>query len=279
MKKTFLYCLMLSLLVHLSLMGSMHIDWNLKEQIQGLMQVVQQTVDKLKEAAKESPVKLVETATNEVVSNIEETVDSLKKGKKLRFGPDHESWKKLDEQIALEEAKKKEEQKQKDKVKGLTNLNFNRFISPPIEVSLVEEKPKPVPSIETTTGPSEVIIQKVDFQPECDQPGFKNYGGIGLQFAPVISKDQILKGQTPTQHEISVVPPGYPAAKAGIQKGDIIEGNPLRFKGQIGTMVEVPVLRNGKLLTFNLKRVKVCYEEKIEKKPPIPNLKKDLINK
>jgi hypothetical protein len=56
---------------------------------------------------------------------------------------------------------------------------------------------------------------------------------------------------------VTEVYPGYPAANAGMEVGDLItSGEPIR--GEVGTPVTITVLRGLRRLTFHLIRDKIC---------------------
>lgn len=56
----------------------------------------------------------------------------------------------------------------------------------------------------------------------------------------------------------------YPAATSGIVPGDIILTPVSEMKGEVGSDVNVEVIRDGKLLTFTMKRGKICIDESKE---------------
>lgn len=193
-------------MIHLGLIGSVTIDWHLKEQWEGLKAAVSQVKAKLdaKPTAGAKAEALIETAVQEV----EQTVSSLMKGEKLRIGPDAAGWKKLDAEIAAAKAQAEKEAQEKEKKQGGGKDAFSRFISPPVEIEIVEAPPKE--EIEKGSG----IEMAVDFKKE-----------------------------------------------------DCSEGDPLRFRGDIGSDITVQVIRDGSKKNFNMKRVKICYEA-----PPTPVL-------
>jgi hypothetical protein len=275
--KLFLYSLLASFTLHLSLVGAMQVDWNLKEQFLGLKQVVSEMMESVRNT---ETTKLPGKVADSISKEIEEVSQALKEGKKLRIGPGNPAWKELDQKLAQQKAL--EEQKQlaenKKQKQGQGSGGFNRFI-PPVEVSLVETPKVEEPTPEETPDPDSISLKKVEFKSKCDKPGFKTYGGIGVSFAsalnPQLYKQLIDKKISMEQfqslsnnsHEVSEVAVGYPAHKAGIKKGDVIKGDPLRFRGPEGSSVQVEVFRNNQKLTFNLQRVKICYEEKASQIP------------
>lgn len=132
---------------------------------------------------------------------------------------------------------------------------FNNFLDPQqVEVELVEVPKKAEQKEEISKD--DVVIKKEEkkgFGGPCDPKN--SYGGIGLQFSPLpVDK----KGGTP-MYSIEIVAPNQPADKAGILPGDLIVGDPLRFKGNIGTSVEVEVFRKGQRKVFNMVRAQICY--------------------
>lgn len=132
---------------------------------------------------------------------------------------------------------------------------FNKFLDPhQVEVSLVEAPKKPEAKEEISKN--DVVVKKEEkkgFGGPCDPKN--SYGGIGLQFSR-LPEDK--KGGAPI-YSIVVVAPNQPADKAGILPGDLIVGDPLRFKGNIGTTVEVEVFRKGQRKVFSLVRAQICY--------------------
>jgi hypothetical protein len=262
LKGTLAGSLLASLIIHFGLLGSVTIDWHLAEQWAGLKAALAQIAQKLE--AEPSAAGKAQALAQTAVQEVEQTVASLLKGEKLRLGPDAAGWKQLDQRLAQEKTQAEQEAKQKQKELGGGTDPFSRFISPPVEVELVEAPPQPEP--EKGSGIELAVDFKKDNCSEQD-PKVKTYGGIGLQFAPVVEKGptgQMMVKQ-PVQYQVNVVPAGYPADKAGIKVGDIIEGNPLRFRGEIGSSLTVQVIRRGQVLNFNLTRVKICYEA-----PPTP---------
>lgn len=85
---------------------------------------------------------------------------------------------------------------------------------------------------------AEAIIREI----KCD----KWFGGIG------ISHDYF--------NVVHEAPEWYPAYQAGIRVDDRILSKVTR--GEVGSLLNVIVSRHGSVLTFNVKRGKICYEEK-----------------
>jgi hypothetical protein len=275
LRGTFIGSLLFSLMIHLGLFGSLTVDWHLAEQWAGLKSAIEQIKQKLQ--AETTAVGKAKTLAKTAAQEVEQTVESFIKGEKLRLGPDSAGWKKLDEQIASQKAQEAKEAMEKSKKLGGGIDAFNRFISPPVEVELINPPPP-----KTEPEPGQGIEMAVEFKKEecaTDNPKIKTYGGIGLQFAPVMSKgpNNQMVATNPLQFQVSLVPKGYPADKAGIQPGDIIEGDPLRFRGEIGSPITVQVIRNGRKMNFNMQRVKICYEAPV---PPaaLPDPLKDIMN-
>ena len=138
---------------------------------------------------------------------------------------------------------------------------FNKFLDPEItEISLVDtppekkdkdEKPKEKATKDDVVVDAKKEEKKATATELCDPK--QAYGGIGLQF------ERVPESKNP-QYVIKVVAPNQPADKAGIQVGDIIEGDPLRFKGPVGSDVDVEVIRAGKKKLFaQVKRSSICY--------------------
>lgn len=258
LKGTITGSLILSLLIHFGLLGSMTVDWHLAEQWEGLKAAVSQIAERVK--SKETVGGKIGALADTAVQEAKQTVDSFMKGEKIRLGPDSEGWKKLDEQIALEQQQKEQALAEKRKEQNGGSDPFSRFLKPPMEIEIVERPPE-VKEEEKGSGVEMTVDFKQDNCPDND-PKVKSYGGIGLQFAPATEVGP--NGQTvisqPLKYLVHVVPEGYPADRAGIKVGDIIEGNPIRFRGEIGTPLTVEVIRNGRLMKFNMTRVKICYE-------------------
>lgn len=254
---TLTYCLIVSLTLHLSLVGLSYVDLNIKQQFTGLTEALSDLVDKIKNA--ETLSDKIEAVTDEVSESVSTAVDSLKKGKKLRFGPKQESWAKHDlaQAQAEAEAKKKAEQQ-------LLQGGGGDFLPPPnpISVSLIhkpqeetqslEGNPSPEPLVEAN-NPTQGLRYIQSIAASCDEKTAKTYGGIGLEFQSLPNKSRIV---------INKVPVGYPAYKAGIQVGDEVEGDVMRFRGPEGSQVNVEVYRNNQKLSFLVTRVKICYQEK-----------------
>lgn len=72
------------------------------------------------------------------------------------------------------------------------------------------------------------------------------FGGIGVLYAN-------------GRGEVYEAYPGYPAANAGIQAGDVIL-NAGNIRGEPGSVVQVEVLRGQLNLTFDVTRAKICLE-------------------
>ncbi len=78
-----------------------------------------------------------------------------------------------------------------------------------------------------------------------DCPNF--FGGIGMTYNML--------------DVVTNVPDGYPAARAGILPGDILQGDTGQIRGEIGTAVDVVVIRGKKTLKFSMIREKICISE------------------
>jgi C-terminal processing protease CtpA/Prc len=118
----------------------------------------------------------------------------------------------------------------------------------------VEILPKPIYTEQQlteqeTTMEIERVTVKTDKSKRTnsrDCPNF--YGGIGVlhnEFGIILK-----------------VVDGYPASRAGILPGDILLGDTEYIIGEIGTAVDVTVLRGEKTLKFSMIREKICTTEK-----------------
>lgn len=109
----------------------------------------------------------------------------------------------------------------------------------------VEILPKPMPAKQQFTEPETTLeIERVTNSQDC--PNF--FGGIGIRH----SRDGFI---------LKVVK-GYPASRAGILPGDILSGDTEYIRGEIGTAVDVTVLRGEKTLKFSMIREKICTTKK-----------------
>jgi len=109
----------------------------------------------------------------------------------------------------------------------------------------VEILPKPIYTEQQFTEPETTIeIEKVTISRDC--PNF--FGGIGIRHNRL---GVILK-----------VINRYPASRAGILPGDILLGDTEYIRGEIGTAVDVTVLRGEKTLKFFMIREKICTTKK-----------------
>lgn len=250
--------LILSLMLHLTGLLALQFDWHLREQLLGLKQALAQIIEEVDRAT--TITEKVKTLTQKTQQEVSQMVDHLQKGEPIRFGPDNPAWQELAQKIKQEQA----DQAKQAKEKGLpgADQNFGGFAAPPLEVELVETPPQPPPepSDKDTSSP-------VEFKNNCTQPGMKSYGGIGLEFKPKDIAPGTNLSTRPIQYEVKIVAPGYPAAQAGIKPGDIIEGNPLQYRGTEGSPVQVVVFRQGQRVVYNLTRTKICYFEKTVAQP------------
>ena len=118
----------------------------------------------------------------------------------------------------------------------------------------VEILPKPMPAKQQFTEPETTLeIERVTIKNDKskrtnsrDCPNF--FGGIGIRH----SRDGFI---------LKVVK-GYPASRAGILPGDILSGDTEYIRGEIGTAVDVTVLRGEKTLKFSMIREKICTTKK-----------------
>jgi hypothetical protein len=90
---------------------------------------------------------------------------------------------------------------------------------------------------------------------EHDCKGHKSYGGIGVTTAPVYVKDGDYLQQ------IVEIFDNYPAAKGGLQIGDIVVEPRTEIMGTPGTDVTINILRDGNRMTITVTREKICLEE------------------
>lgn len=254
-------------MLHLGLLSSSYVDLNLKEQAIGLKDAISQYMDKIK--SKKNLSEVAQLAKEEFSENLEQIRQSLKNGKKLRFSPKHEQWQKLDAQQAQAEAAQKAANKKAQEQNQFGGGGGN-FLPPPEPIQVTLQSLPPTPEVTQASGGMIRMIEAA-----CDESKHKTYGGIGVQYepSPTIPQGKALTPQEMVnlRTKINKVPAGYPAYKAGIQVGDEIEGNLMRFRGEPGTTVEVPVYRQGRLMTFTMKRVKICYEEQTAANPAPKN--------
>lgn len=134
-----------------------------------------------------------------------------------------------------------------------------------------EESPKQTQPPESITAEivappkskeSETSIQKVEKEEEAMLPVPSHltdeckdfFGGIGIT-------NKMVPNYATNRYDavVSEIFPGYPASKSGIQINDVLL-DPDNIRGEIGTHVSVPVLRNGEPITFDLIRDKICTE-------------------
>lgn len=84
---------------------------------------------------------------------------------------------------------------------------------------------------------------------EPDDDCFMHFNGIGVEYSNV------------TKKTVGRTYPGYPAERAGLQPGDVIEtvtGEDII--GQVGTSFELRITRNGRTWTQTLTREKICFK-------------------
>lgn len=114
-----------------------------------------------------------------------------------------------------------------------------------VNVTIVPAPQKDTPGMKAKDAEGTITIpkKKKKVVKQCD----KWYGGIGVYM-----------GWPDT---ISKVMPGYPADKAGLRAGDMIE--PVYendIKGEPGTVVMIRVTRMGKSYIITITRGKICTE-------------------
>lgn len=91
---------------------------------------------------------------------------------------------------------------------------------------------------------SQQEVQIIELGPTADGGCKDYYEGIGIS--------ESFDGT------IMWIAKGYPAEKSGLLPGDIIQpGDEIR--GPAGTIAKINVLRDGKLLQFDIKRGRICY--------------------
>ena len=116
------------------------------------------------------------------------------------------------------------------------------LLSKPADVKQ-EEKQSEAGASET-----EVMVTDAANSPQTDSQDCPNFfGGIGMEY----QFDGL----------VTNVPGGYPAARAGILPGDILKGDTKYIRGEIGTAVNVVVIRGKKTLKFSMIREKICVAE------------------
>ena len=119
----------------------------------------------------------------------------------------------------------------------------------PIPIEIVEIPPK--------DGLTKKKLKHKTKYADHDCKGHKSYGGIGVTIMPVYASEETYSQQ------IVEVFDNYPAAKAGLLAGDIVQDDKVEIMGTPGTEVKVCILRKGMLMTFTLIREKICLEEKL----------------
>ena len=151
----------------------------------------------------------------------------------------------------------------KKKEKGQDNKGFKSFV----EIVTVSKDGK-----KTTEDKAEELdpdslaeAMYIKQQEDCfKNPKTLKYGGIGLSFKVIPNKDN------PKEYysQVDIVPRGYPARKAGMRKGDIVKGNVMRFRGPVGSEVNVDFFRDGVKNVLKMTRAEICYIP--ENNPVIP---------
>lgn len=152
----------------------------------------------------------------------------------------------------------------KKKEKGEDDKGFKSFV----EIVAVSKDGKKSPeekSAEEVDLDSLAEAMYIKEQEDCRKnPKTLKYGGIGLSFKVIPNKEN------PKEYysQVDIVPRGYPARKAGMRKGDIVKGNVMRFRGPIGSEVNVDFFRDGVKNILKMTRAEICYIP--EKNPVIP---------
>ena len=242
--------LFISLNIHILVFGLMILDFSdvdLKLSFQRAMNRLEEIMKAKDKTVKEK----IEQVVEEINLDLKQKAHELSKVKIKKADP----VKQIEKALAKGKNKSgdgKEKEGSSDprgSIKG-----FAGFLPPPMEVSIIErpkQEPPPPPA-----GPDDIIITKMLSGKECDDKN--SFGGVGMQYKAV-------KGSK-TEFEVDILAPGQPAELAGIMKGDVIKGDPIRFRGEKGTSVEVEYFRNGQRRVAKLVRSKICYKiEKIKK--------------
>lgn len=253
--KILLASLLLSLNFHLILWGVVALDFsevNIKLSISSAISRLEEIMGQTKKTLGEKIKQVVD----------EMSLDLKAKGRELSKIKQKESPIK-----ALDSLKKRQEElmgsggpNKKDGGDGRGHIpGFAGFLPAPMEVELIEVPPikKEEPKLDTT-GPGEIVVTKLDTSKECDDKD--SFGGVGIQFKNI-------KGKV-GEHEVDILAPGQPAEKAGLKKGDVIKGDPLRFRGAKGSFVEIEYFRNGKAYKTTVMRSKICFKRETLKVQP-----------
>lgn len=95
----------------------------------------------------------------------------------------------------------------------------------------------------------EIRTTKADNSEQDSQDCPIFFGGIGIVMTTLLGR--VLK-----------VSEGYPASRAGILPGDFIVEDVKFIKGEIGTPINVTVIRDAETLKFSMIREKICVIEK-----------------
>jgi predicted metalloprotease with PDZ domain len=61
---------------------------------------------------------------------------------------------------------------------------------------------------------------------------------------------------------IETASPLYPAAQAGIRVGDILRDDLRHTAPTVGQLLQVHIERDGQLLTFSIRAVRICFKVK-----------------
>lgn len=273
--KEFIIALLLSLNIHLTLAIALQVDFNklyiklsqvaqnlnpkdmVLSVVKNLENLVSYQQEKVNEVIKQPTLKQKAQELSEVTKEIKE--DTLAKLEELK-----EEVLQAKEEVLKDQIKEGNDKKEGEKYKNPTDPGFGGFLPPPIEVDLVYEPKKeevmtPLPN---PPKPEEITVQVVQSPPvnnNCLQEGEKFFYGVGLSFAPHPQKKKF--------HMVVQVPKGYPASEAGLQVGDLIEGDPTRFKGEKDSFVNIDYFRNEQKVVVKVQRKKICYKD--EKTKPM----------
>lgn len=133
---------------------------------------------------------------------------------------------------------------------GDSDAESNNSDEKQIAVQIIDKIPEEKefkPKVEEEKGLG-MAPPQAPVEPDC----VKFFGGIGVTYGNPMDFGGF--GVVRTVHR------GYPAERAGIQAGDQIL-NHSQIRGEIGSRVEVRILRGSETLTFSIIREKICTED------------------
>ena len=128
-----------------------------------------------------------------------------------------------------------------------TDSGSTRIIDKPVEITKVDPK-----QLNEAMAQQDVAMQMEEIRKKVIQQSEAAkcehwYGGIGIRVDPY-------------NKSISSTHQDYPASEAGLMAGDVIVSDYDDIRGEIGSILKISVLREGKLLTFLIVRGKICIE-------------------